>query len=289
MRSSCSTPTSRRRGAALRWVALIVTVLLLLPSGGGYLSIPKFPSVRFPFAGFQVPIRAAAALVQSKATPVNTATATNTVTWDTPATAGNTLVIIVGADDYISAGNRPSGFTFSTGMGQETFLGHYLFWKVASGGETSAQYTLGSSATSAWVTAEISGLDASPYDTSNGQLVGTGSTTYTTPSITPTAGDRYIIASIGGSSAAGSMTLTNWTNSFVERQDVSTTLGSGTRDVIGYADYAVTANGSTGYSTGADYQLQTAQSRTGLIIAFKVATGGGSGTGSRMSLTGVGR
>jgi len=203
----------------------------------------------------------AALLVQSKSAAQNTGLATVTASWDTPATAGNLLVMIVGADDY--AASPPSGWTESTGCKQQ----------VAAGGETSRTYTIGSASPSCWITAEISGLTASPYDISNGQLVLSDGTTYTTPAITPTAGERYLIASIGAADGGHSLTLGTWLNSFTERQDIGTTLGGGTRDVVGYADFAVTANGSTAYSSGATYSA-TAQARTGIIIAFKVATGG---------------
>lgn len=208
------------------------------------------------------------ALVQSKSAAQNTGLATVAATWDTAMTAGNVGIIIVGADDY--AASPPVGWTQSTGCKQETFLGHYLWWKVATGGETSVNYTIGSASPSCWITAEISGLDPSPYDISNGAFLQTSATTYTTPAITPTSGDRYVIASMGGSSGGGSMTLSTWLNSFTERQDVSTTLGSGTRDLVGYADNSATYNGSTAVSSGATYS-GTAQSRTGIIIAFKVA------------------
>lgn len=232
------------------------------------------------------PASAAATLVQSKSVAVNSNTATNTVTWDTPAVAGNVLVIIVNADDYITAPNRPSGYTFSTGCGQETFSGHYLFWKVAAGGETSSSYTLGSAVASVWITAEISGLDPSPYDISNGSFVAAAGLTYTTPALTPTTGDRYIIASIGGADAT-TTTLSGWTNSFIERQDVGATFGS-TKDVAGYADFSVTANGSTAYSTTATYDAGSMNAETAIIIAFKVAAGGGPTPPKRLALLGVG-
>lgn len=217
-----------------------------------------------------------AAIVQSKSAAQNTGLATVAATWNTPATAGNVLIVIVGADDYISAGNRPSGFTFSTGMGQEGFLGHYLFWKVAAGGETSVNYTIGSASPSCWITAEISGLTASPYDVSNGNLNSSAATTATTPTITPSTGDRYVIASVGGTYSAGAFTgVDTWTNSFAEQQDIFTTLGSGTRDLCSYADRSVTGDGVTGFSTGATFSGSvTPQNQTTLIIAFKVATGG---------------
>lgn len=213
----------------------------------------------------------AASLVQSKAAAQNTGDATVDATWDTPATAGNLLLIIVGADDY--AASPPTDFTQSTGCGQETFLGHYVWWKVAAGGETSATYTIGSAAPSCWITAEYSGLTASPYDTSDGTFIQSSSTTMTTPTITPTTGDRLLIASIGGSLSNTMNGMGTWLNSFTERQDIWTTLGSGTRDNVGMADRSVTGDGSTGFSSGATY-AQACQSRTGIIIAFKVAAGG---------------
>ncbi|MCW2900240.1 MAG: hypothetical protein JWO67_2505, partial [Streptosporangiaceae bacterium] len=124
----------------------------------------------------------APSLVQSATGAHNTGLATVTASWSTPATAGNTLVVIVGSDDYRTAGGIPSGFTESTGCAQQTNLGHYVWWKIAAGGETSATYTIGSASTSCWEFLEYSGLDTSaPYDISAGQFIASGSATYTTP------------------------------------------------------------------------------------------------------------
>lgn len=216
----------------------------------------------------------AATLVQTKDAAQNTGQATTAATWDTAATAGNLLLLSVAADDY--AATPPSGWTESTGCKQETFLGHYLWWKVAAGGETSVNYTIGSASPSCWITAEYSGLTSTPYDISSGQFAQSSGSTYTTPNLTPTSGDRLIIASMGASSggAWSSLDVTTWLNSFTEVADIGTTLGSGTRDIQGVASLAVTANGSTAYSSGATYP-SVAQSRTGIIIAFKVAAAGG--------------
>lgn len=217
-----------------------------------------------------------ASLVQSKAAAQNTGLATVTVSWDTAATAGNLLLIVVGSDDYRTAGGLPSGFTQSTGCAQQTFLGHYLWWKVASGGETSAQYTIGSASPSCWLTAEVSGVQASPYDTSNGQFAQSSGSTYTTPAITPTAGERFIVGSIGGSGVITFSGVDTWLNSFTEITDTFTTLGSGTRDCVGASSLSVTANGSTSYSTGATFSgAATPTARTGIAIAFKVAAAAG--------------
>lgn len=214
----------------------------------------------------------AASIVQSKSAAQNTGLATVSVTWDTPATAGNLLYITIASDDYRTAGGTPSGFTQSTGCGQETFHGHYVWWKVATGGETSVSYTIGSASPSCWITAEISGLESSPLDTSNGQLVQASGDSYTTPTITPTTGDRFLMASMAFSKTNSFTGMDTWLNSFSEFQDIFTTLGSGTRDHVGAATRSVTGDGSTGFSSGSTSAgTGTPTARSGIIIAFKVA------------------
>ena len=74
----------------------------------------------------------ASGIVQVNSAAQNTGLATVTASLTSPATAGNQIVLIVGSDDY--AATPPTGFTQHTGCGQETFLGHYLWRKTASGG-----------------------------------------------------------------------------------------------------------------------------------------------------------
>lgn len=203
--------------------------------------------------------------------------ATVTASFATTPTNGNIIVLCFAADDYNGTPN--AGWTQSTGMAIEggSYHGGYVWWKVASGGSNSFQYTIGSASPSAWVLLEISGLDGSPYDVSNGQNVNASGYQYTTPSITPTAGDRFIVAAFGGSNAAAgdiSGDYVNWTNSFTHARSSGNPGTSGARDCIGVGYRSVTANGSTSYSTGVDFP-NTVQSRSGMIIAFKVASGGG--------------
>ncbi len=198
--------------------------------------------------------------------------ATQTATLLSPATAGNQVLVVAGGDDY--APTPPSGFSEHTGCRQETFLGHYAWRKTAAGGETGINYTLGSASPNCWIIMEVSGIDsASPYDISAGQLAQSSATNYDTPTLTPSAGERLLIATIGGSlNSAFTSGMGAWTNSFTERGDVFTTIASGTRDSIGVATLAVTANGSTGYTTNATWDGATSpQSRTGIIISLKVA------------------
>ena len=213
----------------------------------------------------------AATLVQSAE---GTSTlATVTASFPSTPTNGNLIILRFAADDYNGTPN--TGWTQSTGMEQQTYHGGYLWWKIASGGSNSFQYTIGSATNSSWTLEEWSGLEASPYDTSNGQSAVSSSGSYTTPSITPSAGDRLLLAAIGSSNSSGDMSadLTGWTNSFTGTACSGPASATGTRDNIGGAYLAVTANGSTSYSTGASFPF-TKTSHSGMIIAFKVASGG---------------
>lgn len=226
--------------------------------------------------------------VQSNSAAVNTGSASNIVTWTTPATAGNLLLIVVCSDDYRTTGGIPAGFTESTGCKQETFHGLYVWWAKAAGGETSATYTIGSASTSVWETYEYSGTDAAPYDISAGQLAQSAGISYTTPPLTPTAGSRLLAAVIGGSSGNGNFTgMSTWLNSFAAQLVVTNTKASGTRDIAGMATLTPTADGATGYSSGATYS-QSASARSGIIISFKAATGGGSTVNGTAALSGAG-
>lgn len=218
----------------------------------------------------------AASIVQSKAAAVNTGDASVDISFNSTPTSGNVVVLCVGSDDYKTAEATDNGvsMTLSNECAQENFMGCYLWWRVSSGGNA-FQYNIGSAATSCWILLEISGLDATPYDGSEGQFVQASSESYTTPNLTPTAGDRLLLALMGFTRSANFTTLDTWLNSFTEIVDISTTLGSGTRDQIGIAQRSVTANGSTAYSSGATSDgTGTANSRYGIIIAFEVAAGG---------------
>lgn len=219
----------------------------------------------------------AASVVQTKTGAVNVGDASVDAAFDNPTASGNHVVLMLGSDDYKTG--DPTGFTLSSECGQETFMGCYLWWKATSGGETTFTYNIGSAATSCWILLEISGLEASPYDVSEGQFVQASSESITTPNMTPTAGERYMLTLVGftraGAFTAAPNGVGSFLNSFTEITEVCTTLGSGTRDQIAVASRTVTANGSTAYSSGATSDGSgTANSRVGIIIAFKVAAAG---------------
>ena len=219
----------------------------------------------------------AIALVQS-ATGTSTS---GTVSWafSGATTSGNLIVGAFAADDY--NGSPTSGWTQSSEMEQQGFHGSYLWWRISTGETNPQAYTIGSSSGSCWMLAEFSGIDASPYDTSQGLLTNSTLRTYDTDNITPSSGGRLLVATLGGS---GGYSLVGyavgaWTNSFTAVGTINTGNTSATNDIIGMAYRLVTGNGSTAFSTGGEYGAaggQVCQSRSALIIAFKEAAGGGS-------------
>lgn len=195
------------------------------------------------------------------------ALATTTASFGFTATSGRLLCLIVGADDYKTG--DPTGYTLPTGGSQQTNLGHYFWYKIAAGGETSVAYTIGSASKSAWIVLEFDSIDT--IDVSNGNLDASGNSSWSTPAVTPTTGRRFAIASIGGAEPADFSGLASWTNSYTERADIAHS-GSGTRDIVGAATLALDGNGSSTTSSGATYTSVTADASTGIIVVFKVAT-----------------
>jgi len=213
----------------------------------------------------------AGAVVQAKTKAQNTAATPATITFDNPVAAGNTIVAIYGGDDYVTSGNRPSGYSEPTGGRQETFLGHYVWYKTAAGGETTINATPNAAAFYTMIALELSGVGT--LNVSNGTLNATGANTMTTPTVTPTAGARFAVATIGGSLNANFNTgMGNWTGSFNEAADVATSLASGSRDNIGAASLSYSADGVTGISATATWDgALSPQSRTGIILVFNEA------------------
>ncbi len=206
--------------------------------------------------------------------------ATVAVALSTAPTSGNLITLHVTSDTTL-ANLVTDGWTVSSQMQQINAHEGTLVWRI-SNGTNSLQYRLSGAAVSSWVMVEWSGIDATPYDTSAGQNVISTGTSYTTPNTTPTSGDRLLVAQICGSRYSNSSfnfsgDATSWTNSFTHvRTSGQGTGGSAIKMAVGVGYRLVTANGSTAYSSGAT--LATNESRSGLIIAFKAATGGGNKT-----------
>lgn len=213
----------------------------------------------------------------------NSTTATTTINFSSQA-ADTLLILTMSADDYrtTSGSNRPesSGFALvSPGGLQEDFLGHYMWWKRAAGGETSVSYTIGSASPSCYVLSATTGVDWSgtALDISNGNNDRTATDAKTTPTVTTTSGPRIAFASLGASSSAGVFTgYTSWINSFTEIGDANTANASGTRDTVGLGYLEFSGGGSV--TGGASSTGPGPQCRTSVIAVFKMSGGGGGTT-----------
>lgn len=199
-------------------------------------------------------------------------TATTTATF-TAQPAGTLLVLCVVADDY-KTGN-PSGWSVAyNSPGSGEFHGHYMWYKIATGSETSVAYTIGSASRSIHVVLAVTNITGTtPLDVAGGQSVNASAQSYTTPSVTTTTGRRIGIAMIGGSNS-GSLPsgADTWLNTYTEVADKQSTANPGLE--LGLA--TLVFDGGAATSSGATYtSLWTAQSRSGIIAAFKGATTGG--------------
>lgn len=213
------------------------------------------------------------AIALVKSATGTSATATTSPAFGSATTTGNLVVLGFASDDY--NGTPDTGWTQSANMEIQGFHGGYIWWRI-SAGETSFSYTIASAVSSAWVLAEFSGCDAAPYDTSTSSFANTSGTNWPTTTITPSTGNRVVVVMVGGSlttTLAGNYDA--WTNSFTAIDSGGNSTGT-TKDCCGLAYRLVVGDGSTTFSTTGDYTgANTCQSRSGLLISFKEAAGGG--------------
>lgn len=198
----------------------------------------------------------------------NSSSATVTPTLPGSTTLGNLIVLQFGADDY--NGTVSTGWTQSTGMEQQGYLGSYIWWAKATTGMTIPNYVIASASRSVWTLVEYEGpFDASPYDVSAGQFSNSGPNSYTTPTCTPTTGDRLLVAGMffHRASTSGPGTIGTWLNSFNEIIEINYS-GTNPSYSIAQATRLVTGNGSTTYSSGATVAGPD-NGVGGLIISFK--------------------
>lgn len=190
-------------------------------------------------------------------------------------TSGNTVLIFANGAGTITT---PSGFTSVSP--QVNAQGFYLFHKlVASGNSTDTPtLTMSGAFNAVWFIAEYSGITA--LDTSNGSNAALAVvTSFTTASITPTAGARLLVASIGGTAGGFADTYNaadpqGWTNSFTGQQSLQQPGSSGTgRDSImsGWSAQSTTASGSTAFTTTASFTESGGgpTAAAGIIAAYK--------------------
>lgn len=218
-------------------------------------------------------------------------TATTTPTFSAQA-SGVLLLLSVSADDYrtTSGSNRPESSGWSYVNGGEDYLGHYLWWKLSTGSETSVVYTIGSATRSVYAIAAATNIDASPLGANTG-LHTHGGATIPTTAITPTSGSRWlVVASLGcmSSDSTPITGMTSLTNSYTTQVTSVYSGNSGANPSelasIGY----LILDGGTGTSTTGDPAGNNGVCNVGVLAAFKVSAGGASLTASGTDAVGVG-
>lgn len=209
------------------------------------------------------------------------ATATTTCSFTAQA-AGTYLRLVIGADDYrtTSGAGRPesTGWALVTNGAQQTNLGHYVFHKIATGSETSVQYTIGSASKSVWYITAQSGVDSTTIysGTPFGKIGVTGTFTADSGSTTPAAGNVTVYASFGCAQNPLAVTgIGSYTNSYTALT-FNRIVGTGTGDAIGDAYLTYTANGSTATNLQGTWAGSNPDAQTAIIYAVKEAAGGGS-------------
>jgi hypothetical protein len=153
-------------------------------------------------------------------------------------------------------------------------LGLYAY-DFAGAGQASIALTC-SAGSGTWWSWELS--SGSTFLTSMSSLTqnNTGSTTFLTGALTPTAGDRHLLAVVGGVGAAGNTrTVASFDSSFTKW------VTSGDRQALvqdypfaAAADRDVTTAGATAYSTTGTFSGATNTARGGILLAYNAAAGG---------------
>jgi hypothetical protein len=177
------------------------------------------------------------------------------------------------SDSYIST--PPTGWTLNSNSTNATFFGQYVYTKIAAGGESSWNVTMNVAACLTWVVFEVAGAEGSPFDGAAAQYVQSSGSTYTSANLTPTAGERLLIAVFAGSLNGTTLQgVTDWTNAFVEVADGWTKKVSGVNDTVGVASRVVLADGTTSYNTGVTYANSASpQARGAIMLSLKGLTG----------------
>src|SRR5437868_5875590 len=194
-----------------------------------------------------------------------------------PATSSsaNCVVLIIAGNTTITT---PTNWTLRTS--QVNQMGHYLFDRQ---GVALQSVTVTSAAgQGTWCIAEIA---RGSFQTGGAlsQNAATNATTYSTNSLTPTAGTRTIIASLGSTQTGTVRTLSGWTNSFVEVADVCQPTADYPMQGVAVLDN-LTANGSTAYSTTGTYSTSSG-GRSAIIASYVTTAGGGTTTGTLSAQT----
>lgn len=186
--------------------------------------------------------------------------------WVTP-TPGNLLVVSGNSDATLTM--TTAGFT--AGPSVVDGNGAYVWFKQATGAESTITITPGSAATTSMTALEIPGL-LLPIDASNSSIIaGVGGTTTTAASVTTTAAADFVLAFalIHSVPAAGAMaTGPSWSNGFVNRLSITTAGVGGPDSAIFVGELNVGGAGS--YSTVCTW-TNNMNDRQHIIVAFRAA------------------
>ena len=171
--------------------------------------------------------------------------------------ASSAVVITVAGNTVITT---PAGLTLRGS--QVNFMGHYLY--EAAAGTQSVVFTVLSSQ-GAWSMMEV---DGGVFGAFLGANDTTEAATYTSPSITPTAGPRIVLGSTGSLSNAGVSRTATVAAPFVEQSEQSTAAGDCPMQVVGAVDN-LDANGTTAYAMNTTFSALST-GRSALIAWYSI-------------------
>jgi hypothetical protein len=189
------------------------------------------------------------------------------VTLPNPTDSGNMVVVGFTGSSIVT---QPGGNPFSLWRSEVDLMGQYL-WDKQGAGDNSWTFTQGGGGGHWWVMEILDGV----RDVVNGQRGGSGASP--TAAVTPAAGDKEIIASIGciAGTAGAVRTLDALTNSFTELTEGGDPTSDSPMGAVAYLQ--VTANGSTAYSTTATFSGSTFN-QTSIVAAYTTTADAGAAT-----------
>lgn len=184
-----------------------------------------------------------------------------TPTLPAASSASNIVVLIVAGNTVI---NTPTSWTLRTS--QVNFMGHYLYDRA--GVALSSVTVTNANGQGTWWIGEIAG---GAHVGSTSTNVTAGADDYSTPALTPTVGNRIVLASIASvQNNNGARTVSGWTNSFVEQADLCYVGADYPMQGVAALDN-VTADGSTAYSTLATFS-NNSTGRSAIIAAYATSS-----------------
>jgi hypothetical protein len=146
-------------------------------------------------------------------------------------------------------------------------LGLYSY-DIAGAGQASIAFTATSAGSGEWYAWELS--SGSTWDTGSASQNALGNSSFAV-SVTPTLGDRHLLAATGGVGSGNVRSVTSYSNSFtlfgaaqVAAQDWPFAAG---------ADLDVTANGVSAFTTTGSFSGTTFNAAGGIILAYLKPSG----------------